>query len=110
MYAYISIHSDKFVSFIKTDALENFLLINMNCTKLSKLMFTKQLSGNSIVIRGIKANSQGNYAYDSPNEFSEVNLIEIDIPDNSDDALEAEILKIAQKISKEFLWKIDLNE
>lgn len=110
MYAYISIHSDKFASFLKTDALDNFLLINMNCTKLSKLVFTKEVSGDSIIIRGIKANSQGNYAYDSLDEFSEVNLIEIDIPDNSDDALETEILKIAQKISNEFLWKIYLIE
>ena len=109
MYDYISIYSDKFASFIKTDVIENFLLLNMNCTKLSTLVFTKELSGSSIIIRGIKANLQGNYAYDSADEFAEINLIEIDFPDNSG-AMEEEILKIALKISNEFLWKIDLSE
>ncbi|EPD53770.1 hypothetical protein HMPREF1210_00593 [Paenisporosarcina sp. HGH0030] len=110
MYDYISIHSDKFASFIKTDVIGNFLILNMNCTKLSTLVFTKELSGSSIIIRGINANLQGNYAYDSADEFTGINLIEIEFPDNSDGALEDEILKIAQKISNEFLWKIDLRE
>jgi hypothetical protein len=110
MYDYISIHSDKFASFIKTDVIENFLILNMNCTKLSTLVFTKELIGSSIIIRGINANLQGNYAYDSPDEFSEINLIEIDLPDSFDGTFEDEILKIAQKISNEFFWKIDLRD
>jgi len=109
MYDYISIHSDKFASFIKTDVIENFFILNMNCNKLSTLVFIKELSVSSIIIRGIKANLQGNYAYDSADEFAEINLIEIDFSDNSG-AMEEEILKIAQKISNEFLWKIDLSE
>ncbi|MGE8004278.1 hypothetical protein [Lysinibacillus sp. NPDC093216] len=110
MYDYISIHSDKLALFIKTDVIENFLILNMSCTKLSTLVFTKELSGSSIIIRGINANLQGNYAYDSADEFTEINLIEIDFPDNSNGDLEDEILKIAQEISNEFLWKIDLRE
>jgi hypothetical protein len=110
MYDYISIHSDKFTSFIKTDVIENFLKSNINCTKQSTLVFTKELNGCSIIIRGIKANSQGGYAYNTPDEFSEINLIEIDIPEHSDADLEAEILKIAQEIANRFLWKIDLRE
>ena len=110
MYDYISVHSDEFALLIKTDLIENLLILNMNFTKLNSLVFMKELSGSSIIIRGIKADAQGNYAFDSADEFKEINLIEIDIPDNCDDVLEVEILKIAQKISNEFLWKIDLRE
>ncbi|UAC48109.1 hypothetical protein K6959_16250 [Bacillus aquiflavi] len=110
MYDYISIHSDKFASTIKTDVIEEFLMFKLNCSKLSTLVFTKELSGNRIIMRGIKANEQGHYAYDSPTEFVEINLIEIDIPENINAILKAEILNIAQKISKAFLWKIDLRE
>ncbi|MFC4322007.1 hypothetical protein [Litchfieldia salsa] len=110
MYDYISIHSDKLESFIETEVIENFLEFNLMCTKLGTLEFIKDIGEYSIYIRGINANSQGNYAYNSSEKFKEINLIEIDIPNKSNDAVEAEILKIAQKISNEYLWEIDLRE
>ena len=110
MYDYISIHSVKFASFIKTDEIEKFFVLKLKCRKLCALIFTKELGKSSITIRGIHADPQGNYGYDSSDVLNEINLIEIDIPENIDISVETEIMKFAKKISKEFLWEIDLGD
>ena len=107
MYDYISLFSDdEYSRRISIETLEQFLLDEMNFTKESNLVFSKRIGEEYIKLRGILANSYGNYAYDTLEGINEVNLIEIDIPDIIFPQVEEHILEIANAIGKKFSWYI----
>lgn len=81
MYDFISICSDRIYSKkIRTEQLDEYILLNLQFTKESNLIYSKEIGGEVIKIMGIFANSQGNYAFDSLDGIEEINLIEIAIP------------------------------
>ncbi|MDP5276186.1 hypothetical protein [Chengkuizengella axinellae] len=109
MYDYLSIYSPGYSKTIRTEVLEEYLKFFLNFNKESSLRFSKIHSGELIRVTGILANSKGNYAFNSLDGIEEINLIEIDIPENINDELEKTILNIAKSIAKEYSWLIDLG-
>ncbi|WP_116190827.1 hypothetical protein [Paenibacillus taihuensis] len=107
MYAYISIHSENYTEKVQSKILENYLVNILGFQKVSHLTFCKALHGESIRLRGIPAGLNGNYAYDTLEGIEEVNLIEIDLPNYSNDIIETDISNVAIAISKELSWIID---
>ncbi len=109
MYDYISIYSKDYSKSINKEIVEEFLITTLKFIKDSNLEYYKEILDQKIKLRGILANSKGNYAFNSYDEFTEINLIEIEIP-NSSINLEDEIISIAKSIAKEYSWLIDLRE
>ncbi|MNW44825.1 hypothetical protein D3C74_220720 [compost metagenome] len=107
MYDYISIHSDKYMSKIKSEVVEQFLTSVLGFSKVSHLTFHKEVDGEIVKVTGILANPDGSYAFDTLDGTEEVNLIEIDVPIYTDDILELILSSIATSITKEFSWVID---
>ncbi|MCM3626257.1 hypothetical protein M3194_02600 [Paenibacillus glycanilyticus] len=107
MYYYISIHSDDYTKKVKSKILEQYLVHILEFEKESHLTFSKEINGERIKIRGIPADNDGNYGFDTLEGIEEVNLIEIDLPKYIDDILEQTIAEIATAIAKEFSWIID---
>ncbi|MGW8957353.1 hypothetical protein [Paenibacillus sp. NPDC055715] len=107
MYDYISIHSDKYMSRIKSEVVEQFLTSVLGFTKVSHLTFHKEIDREIVKVTGILANPDGSYAFDTLDGTEEVNLIEIDVPIYTDDILELILSSIATSITKEFSWIID---
>lgn len=106
MYDYISIYSQDYSVNIKKEIIEEFLISTLKFSKDRNLEYFKEIGDQRIILRGILANSKGNYAYNSYDEFDEINLIEIDIPKSRIINLEDEIKSIAEELS----WSIDLRE
>ena len=105
MYDYISLYSDdKYSKKIKTEVFESYLSKSLGLKKDSSLKFSKEFNGINIRLTGIMSNENGSYAYDTLDGVEEINLIEIDIPDNVNAVVEKEITKIAFAIAKEFSW------
>ncbi|MDQ0059928.1 hypothetical protein [Paenibacillus harenae] len=107
MYDYISIHSDDYTKKVTSKNLEHYLINNLGFEKVSHLTFYKELHGEPIELRGIPAELDGSYAFNTLEGVEEVNLIEIDLPRSISDILEHAITGIAIAISKEFSWIID---
>lgn len=95
---------------IKTNDIEQFLIGALDLKPISKLRFSKELSGALIIVTGILADSNGSYAFDSLDGVEEINLIEIDVPVKINQEIMDEILYIADAIANEFSWIIDLRE
>ncbi len=105
MYDYICLYSDdNYSGRIKTEVLEKYLLTTLNLCKESSLKFSKEFNGVRIVITGISADANGNYAFDTLDGVEEINLIEIEIPDSLDEKIEEEITRIAIAIASEYSW------
>lgn len=105
MYDYISLYSDdNYSGRIKTEVLEEYLLTTLNLRKESSLKFSKELNGVRIVMTGIMADANGNYAFDTLDGVEEVNLIEIEVPSSIDGKIEDEITRIAFAIAAEYSW------
>lgn len=105
MYDYISLYSDdNYSKRIKTEVLEGYLLKSLNLRKEGSLKFSKELNGIRIILTGIMADTDGNYAFDNLEGIEEVNLIEIEIPDNINKKIEDEITRIAFDIAGEYSW------
>lgn len=112
MYDYISIRSDNkytekikvshFVSLIKS----KFSFFNQE----GNATFSYMLGKYKILINGIHADASGNYAFNSDSEFTEINLIEVNIPHGSENEFETEILNITKQISKELNWEAKDHE
>ena len=110
MYDYISIYSQDYSTSINKEIIEEFLLTTLKFSKDYNLEYYKEIFNQKIKLRGILANSGGNYAFNSYDEFNEINLIEIDIPNSNSTNLEDEIISIAKSIAKEYSWLIDHRE
>lgn len=65
------------------------------------------IQGRTITLTGIYANSEGSYAFNSLNGIEEINLIEIDIPDDLNGEIEEAISNIVMAIAKEFSWCVE---
>ncbi|WP_271754791.1 hypothetical protein [Cohnella sp. JJ-181] len=107
MYDYVSIHSQSYREKIQSKELDHFLTFKMGFNKSSHLRYSTEVDGQLISITGIFANQDGNYAYSTLDEASEVNLVEINVPSNSNSVLEEAISEIAMAIAQQFLWLID---
>ncbi|WP_429311216.1 hypothetical protein [Paenibacillus mucilaginosus] len=68
------------------------------------------MSGETICLTGIVANAQGGYAFDTLDGIQEINLIEIDVPMNTDEALEEELRQMAYAIASHSSWVVDERE
>lgn len=111
MYDYISIYSDdNYSRKIKTKVLEKYLLTKLGLRKDSNLKFSKDLNGVKILLTGILANENGNYAFDTLDGVKEINLIEIEIPNIIDTKIEYEITRLAIAIATEYSWCVWDNE
>lgn len=111
MYDYISLYSDdNYSGRIKTEVLEEYLLSTLNLRKESNLKFSKELNGVRIIITGITADANGNYAFDTLDGVEEVNLIEIEVPCSIDEKIEDEITGIAFAIAAEYSWCVFNHE
>ncbi|RXZ79529.1 hypothetical protein EBB07_22640 [Paenibacillaceae bacterium] len=111
MYDYVSIYSDETYSGkIRAKVMDDYLTSVLKFTRDSNLKFSKEIRGEVVTVTGIPTDSQGSYAFDSLEGIEEINLIEIDIPMNSNYELEQEILAIANAIARQFSWTIDLRE
>ncbi|MCR2804267.1 hypothetical protein [Paenibacillus soyae] len=107
MYYYTSIHSDDYTKKVKSKALEQYLISHLEFEKVSHLTFSKEINGELIKIRGMHADEDGNYGFDTLDGIEEVNLIEIDLPQHIDAILESIIADVAIAIANEFSLKID---
>lgn len=111
MYDYISIYSDEnYSKKIRTETLEKYLLATLNLRKESSLKFSKEIDGVRIILTGILANENGNYAFDTLNGVEEINLIEVDVPNSIDAGIEDAITRLAVAIATEYSWCIWDNE
>jgi hypothetical protein len=111
MYDYISLYSDdNYSGKINTEVIEEYLQTTLNLLKKSSLKFVKELDEVKIIVTGILADANGNYAFDTLDGINEINLIEIGVPDGIDKSIEDEILKIAFAIAKKFSWCVYDNE
>lgn len=105
MYDYISLYSDdNYSGRIKTKVLEEYLLKTLNLRKESSLKFFRELNGVRIIMTGIMADADGNYAFDNLAGVEEVNLIEIEVPNGINKKIEDEITRIAFAIAEEYSW------
>lgn len=107
MYDYISIHSNDYSKTVSSKFLEQYLIDNFEFEKISSLTFCKELYGERIILRGISAQLDGSYAYDTLEGIEEVNLIEIDVPVQIHEALEHAISTLAVAVSEQLSWIID---
>lgn len=107
MYDYIGIHSEKYITKIKTKELEQYLCFNLCFSKDSNLKYFKEINGQLVRATGIPADTNGGYAFNSLDGIEEINLIKLDIPKYLDNTLERAILDIANAIANEFSWTID---
>lgn len=108
MYDYTSIYSDEtYSTCIKTAVIEEFLVKTLEFKKDSNLRFRKNIYGRTIILTGIYANSKGNYAFNSLDGIEEINLIEIDIPDDLNEEVEEAISNIVMAIAKEYSWCVE---
>ncbi|MDG0791175.1 hypothetical protein OMP38_10050 [Cohnella ginsengisoli] len=107
MYDYVSIHSQSYKEKIQAKVLDYFLTFKMGFNKSSHLRYFTKVDGQLISITGISANQDGNYSYSTLDEASEVNLVEINVPSNSNSVLEEAISEIAIAIVQQFSWLID---
>ncbi|MGG4146885.1 hypothetical protein ABEW34_27615 [Paenibacillus algorifonticola] len=111
MYDYVSVYSDQHYSKkIRTEVIEAFFVETLHFERTSRLKFSKMICGELVTAKGISANQNGNYAFDTLDDVKEINLIEIDIPQASTGQMEEEIEEIVYAIAKEFSWIVDLRE
>ncbi len=111
MYDYISLQANfDFSIFIDVDQLKNVFSDMEGCKIRSNASAIIQLGDYKIVLRGIKCDENGNYAYDNDSEFEKINLIEIDIPQGAESEFEDEIRKITVELSEKIGWSIDWRE
>jgi hypothetical protein len=111
MYDYLKIYSDNHYEMkVKEEHIEQFLIKKLNFIQVSKMRFSIEINGELITATGILADSNGNYAFNSLDDLTEINLIEIDIPDRMNNDIEEEINNIANAIANEFSWLIEIRE
>lgn len=104
------VHSEQYKKTIKSNNIEQFLNGSHGFTKLDNLRFSKEISGEIILITGILANSNGFYVFNTLEEIEEINWIEIDVPLRSNQGIENTILQVANAIANKYSWIIDLRE
>ncbi len=112
MYDYISIRANE--NFSKKITVEKFVtLIENNLNNLKKesqASFSLILDNFIIIIQGILATSNGSYSFYSDSEFTEINLIEIDIPQGAESIFHTEILNLAINIASLLAWEVHDHE
>ncbi|SEM07031.1 hypothetical protein [Paenibacillus sp. OK003] len=108
LYDYLMIYSDeKYIKKIKTIEIEKFFIKTLEFNKISRLKFSKSINNELIIATGLLADSKGSYAFYNLDRIEEINLIEIDIPQEINIEIEESILEIANAIASKFSWIID---
>lgn len=111
MYDYISVQSDSNHSqTISIVELKNIFSKLEHCEIKTNASCIYKLGEYKIKIQGIKCDHNGNYTFSKDNVFTEINLIEINIPHGAESIFEKEIEAIALKLSSELNWKIDWRD
>ncbi len=111
MYDYISIRKDKkYSQKIQVSEMVSISQSVLGLKKIGNVSFLKEVGKYKINIIGILANSDGNYAYNDNYEFSEINLIEINIPQGAEDEHAQEILSLAKSFALPLNWEVEDHE
>lgn len=110
LYDYYSISSCKKHEFyINNNEFKAFFKNDSRFVKKSKFRYDFRIEKYYIGIQGINCDEDGNYAFNSDEEFSKVNLIEVNIPQGAE-RYHSELIELGKEISKHFGWKVDWKD
>lgn len=111
MYDYISLqgNSDFSIS-IDIDKLKQVFSESNGFKVHSNASAMVQFGDHKIVVQGIKCDRNGNYAFYNDSSFTEINLIEINIPQGAESEIEEEIRQLATVLALKLDWQIDWRE
>ncbi len=111
MYDYISVRKDSHYSATVPIAEMSRIAGSIpGIRQAGAVSFNLQLEQACVHIRGIQADQQGNYAYQSDSCFTDINLIEIDLPQSLDPGLENQILELALIFARALNWQVEDHE
>lgn len=111
MYDHISLQGNSdFSLFIDIDKLHKIFHETDGFRVQSNASALIQFGDYKLVLQGFQCDSNGNYAFDDDFSFTEINLIEINIPQGAESEIEDEIRQIATELSVKIGWQIDWRE
>lgn len=111
MYDYISVRKDSHHSVTVPVAEMNRIAGAIpGIRQTGAVSFSLQLEQAYVRIRGILADSNGNYCYQSDHVFTDINLIEIDLPQSLDPGLENQTLELALIFARALNWQVEDHE
>lgn len=111
MYDYISLQGNSdFSNCIDIDKLKKVFLESDGFKMRSNASAMIQFGDYKLVVQGVKCDRNGNYSFDDDSAFTEINLIEINIPQGAESEIENEIRQIATELSVKIGWQIDWRE
>lgn len=107
LYDYYSIYSNKnFEFYINSNEFEAYFKGRPKFIQKSKFRYDYPIENYYIGIQGINCDKEGNYAFNSDEEFSKVNLIEVNIPQGAE-RHHLELIELGTDISKHFGWIVN---
>jgi len=107
MYDYISIRKDTNYSVsVPVKTIAKIAAAISDTEKVGNVSYAINLGEFRLLIKGILASPEGNYSYNSDEEFDEVNLVEIEIPQGSENIYEEQILRVAKIFAENLGWEI----
>jgi len=108
MYDYISIRKDtRYSEAVPVKVIAEIAEPISDIEKVGNVAYAINIGKFKLLIKGILASSEGNYSYNSDEEFDEVNLIEIEIPQGSESIYEEQILRVAKIFAENLGWEIE---
>lgn len=111
MYDYISLQPNSdFSASINIDKLQRVFNDLNGCRIRSNASAVVQFGDYEIIIQRIKCDKDANYAFKNDQVFKAVNLIEINIPQGAESAVESEIRQLATELARKIGWSIDWRE
>jgi hypothetical protein len=108
MYDYIELYSDPhYSSYLDIEEFHKLFSNRSDCTCRSNASYAWMIGEFTIDIRGIRCDRNGNYAFDDASVFKSINLIEVNLPQDSESFHEAEIREFVSAIAGKISWKIN---
>lgn len=111
MYDYISLQGKPdFSTCIDIDKLKKVFSETDGFSIKSNASAMIQFGDYKLLVQGIKCDKNGHYAFDDDSVFTEINLIEINIPQGAESEIEDEIRQMVLELSVKLGWQIDWRE
>ena len=111
MYDYVELFSDKTYSkFLPIAEFHALFSSSPEIQQSSNASFTWKMGEYQIRIQGIQCDSNGNYQFETDNDFNSINLIEFNLPQNSESHYENEIKTFISEIAEKINWVVNWRD